>query len=72
MNTVTIPKKITGGMELVVIPREEYETLKTIGTLREFTPTPAQKRALARARKNRVRGNTLTLDELRQKLGFRG
>lgn len=25
MNTITIPKKITGGEELVIIPRKKYD-----------------------------------------------
>lgn len=25
MNTITIPKRITGGEELIVIPREKYD-----------------------------------------------
>lgn len=71
MTTVTIPRKLTKGAELVVIPREEYETLRILGRVREFTPTPVQRRALARARANRARSNVLTVDELKQKLGIR-
>ena len=33
MTTVTISKKITGGAELVIIPREEYERFKQIETV---------------------------------------
>ena len=29
MTTITIPKKITKGEELIVIPRKEYEKMKT-------------------------------------------
>lgn len=38
---------------------------------REVALTPVQKKALMRARKNLKEGNTLTLDELKRRLGFR-
>ena len=67
---ITIPKKITKGKELVVIPREEYEKLLELEKIYEFQPTAAQKRALIKARKNRKKGNFLTFNELKNKLGF--
>ena len=70
MSTLTIPKKITRGAELVVLPRKEYEKLLTARIIPEYSPTAQEKRALARARKNRAAGNFFTLDELRKKLGF--
>lgn len=70
MATITIPKKITKGEELVVIPRKEYEELLELKKIPEFQPTSAQKKALTRARKNRQKGNFLTFNELKQKLGF--
>lgn len=70
MTTITIPRKITKGEELIIIPRKDYEKLLESRTIPEFEPTPAQKKALARARKNRKRGNFLTFDELAKKLGF--
>ncbi len=70
MGTLTIPKKLTQGTDLVVLPREEYERLLTARIIPEYTPTTQEKRALARARRNRAAGKFLTLDELRQKLGF--
>lgn len=72
MTTLTIPKKITRGTELVVMSRKEYEKLLTARLVPEFQPTAAEKRDLARARKNRARGNFLTIDELKRKLGFTG
>lgn len=36
----------------------------------EFNPTPAQKRALVKARKNRGKGQVLTLNELKTSLGI--
>ena len=71
MNTLTtIPKQITKGEELVVIPRKEYDELQELKQIREFTPTRSQKRALELGRKNRARGNFLTIDELGRKLGI--
>lgn len=70
MPTLTIPKKITRGTELVVLPRKEYEKLLTARIIPEYQATAHEKKALARARKNRAAGKFLTLDELRQRLGF--
>lgn len=73
METIaTISRNITKGEELVVIPRREYDELQELKQIREFTPTLAQKRALEQGRKNRTRGNFLTIDELGRKLGITG
>ncbi len=69
MVTVTISKKLTKGEDLVVLSRKEYEKLLKTKTV-EFQPTSAEKKALTEARSNRKRGDFLTLNELRQKLGF--
>jgi len=68
--TVTIPKKIRKGEELVIITRREYEKLLDSKKVSEFTPTVSQKKALAQARKNQKSGNFLTFNELKEKLGF--
>ncbi|MFH1170484.1 MAG: hypothetical protein V1704_02905 [Candidatus Vogelbacteria bacterium] len=71
MNMVaTISKQVTKGEELVVIPRREYNELQEFKRIREFTPTLAEKRVLKKARLDYKKGNYLTIDELRQKLGF--
>ena len=70
MNTITIPKKLANKDDLVILPRKEYEALIELKKIREFIPTATQKKALARARINRKAGNCLTIDELREKLGF--
>ena len=70
MTTITIPKKIAKGADLVIIPRKEYERLLISKKIVEFTPTVAEKRAIARGRKNFKKGNFLTIDELKNKLGF--
>ncbi|MEK7086768.1 MAG: hypothetical protein AAB935_00735 [Patescibacteria group bacterium] len=70
MATITIPKKLTKGAELIVIPRQEYEKLLAMRSIPEFRPTAAEKKDLARARRNKAQGNFLTIDELKRKLGF--
>ena len=76
MAIITIPRKVTKGKELVVLHREEYEEYarwkKAVETHRTFKPKKAELRDLARAREEYRRGKTMTLHELKQKLGFRG
>lgn len=67
MPIVTIPQPKD---DLVVLPRREYEALLELKKIREFTPSAKHKRALARAEKNYRAGKTLSIDELKQKLGF--
>ena len=70
MSTIAIPKTITKGEELVIIPRREYEGLLELKKVYEFQPSVTQKRVLLQARKNRKKGNFLTLNELKARLGF--
>ncbi|OIP74736.1 MAG: hypothetical protein AUK06_03060 [Parcubacteria group bacterium CG2_30_36_18] len=70
MNTITIPKKLAGKDDLVVIPRKEYEALLVFKKFKEFTPTLAQKKALLKAESNFRKGRTLSYYELVKKLGF--
>lgn len=70
MTTITIPKKLANRDDLVVIPRREYEKLLAFKKIKEFAPTAAEKKALARARKNFVKGNITTLKELKNELGL--
>ncbi len=73
MSTITIPKKLAGRDDLIAVPREEYEELLkwrgVIKTFKTFTPTPAQKTALKRARQNYKSGKHMTLNELKRRLG---
>lgn len=57
-------------MNIITIPKKEYKKLLSGKRVFEFTPTMADKKKLERARKNRMTGKFLTLDELKQKLGF--
>lgn len=74
MATITIPKNLIKNDDLIIIPRKEYEEFyqwkEAARTFKTFTPTAAQKKDLARARKNRAQGNFLTINELKHKLGF--
>ncbi|OGN01181.1 MAG: hypothetical protein A2651_03875 [Candidatus Yanofskybacteria bacterium RIFCSPHIGHO2_01_FULL_42_12] len=68
--TITIPQKLAKSGDLVVLPRREYEELLALRKAKEFSPTLAQKKALARAENNLKRGRTLSYNELVRKLGF--
>lgn len=74
MPILTIPKQLTKGDELVVIPRREYEVFsewrETIGRFKEFMPTPALKRDLKRARAEYRRGKFLTLHEFQRRMAL--
>ncbi|MEK7099077.1 MAG: hypothetical protein AAB916_01005 [Patescibacteria group bacterium] len=71
MNVITIPKKLAQKGDLVVLPRAEYEALvrhqpRVIPTARL---TAADKRAIARSRKELARGEYVTIDQLVHELG---
>ena len=70
MNTIVIPQKLSKKDDLIVVPRKEYEDLLELKKIKEFIPTPAQKRALLRAENNLKQGKTLSYNELVKKLGF--
>ena len=69
MNVVTIPKKITGARDdLVVLPRREYESLRA-RVIPEARMTTSEKRALVRARRAFKEGKLLSLDEFKREMG---
>ena len=70
MTTLTISKELTEGTDLVVISKRDYEKLLSVRAIPEYQPTAREKRALVQARKNRRAGRFLTINELKQKLGF--
>ena len=70
MNILTIPRQTIAKDDLVIVPRKEYETLLNLKTYKTFTATPKIKRALRRAERNFKLGKTLTLNELKRKLGI--
>jgi hypothetical protein len=71
MARITIPKKLVQRGDLVLVPKQEYEEFLAFKRIREFTPTLAQKRALARARRDFAKGRYVTLEELRRELDRR-
>ena len=70
MATLTISKELTEGTDLVIIPKRDYEKLLSARVIPEYQPTAREKKALAQVRKNRRAGKFLTINELKQKLGF--
>jgi len=70
MNTITIPKNLSGKDDLVIIPRKEYEALLKLKKVKEFNPTLTQKKALLRAENSFKKGKTISYDKLAKKLGF--
>lgn len=73
MATITLSAKLTKENEdFVAIPRKEYEEFLRLRLERipEIELTSTQKKQIAQARKNIAKGNFLTLDELKQKLGL--
>ena len=72
MATLTIPAEFAERKDLVAVPREAFEEFvawqKQMKSRKTFVPTAADKKALEKARKNRARGNYLTLHELRHTL----
>ena len=65
MTTITIPKKITKGEELIIIPRKEYEEYLE---LRKVIPlvkmTASEKRKWERAKKDYEQEKYVTLEKL--------
>ena len=73
MTTITLSRKLTKENEdLVAIPRKEYEEFLRLRLERfpEVRLTPTQKKHIEEARREMAKGNFLTLDELKQKLGL--
>ncbi len=70
MTTMTIPKAFLASDDLIVMPRKEYEALKS-RVVPEYAPSPAERRAIARARKNFREGKTISLAQLERDLARR-
>ena len=72
MTTITVPKEAEKSKNLIAVPREVFEEFlswqKKIKSVKTFTPTPAEKKALARARKNFAQGKYMTLEALKHEL----
>jgi len=67
MSTVTIPKKITKGEELIILPRREYE--KLLKFPEEKKADPELEKALEDVRQGRVIGPFVNSKDLIDSLG---
>ena len=70
MQNITIPRKLAKNDDLVIVPKGEYEALLKLKKIKEFLPSRAQKRSLAKAKNNLKRGKTISYNELVRKLEF--
>lgn len=72
MPTITIPKELNTHNDLVAVPRRAYEEFlmwqKKMKSIKTFTPTLREKKALALARKEFAEGKFITLAELKHEL----
>lgn len=67
MNAITIPKSLAGNDDLVLLPRNEYESL-VAHTTGGVKLTKAEKRDLEQARKSRATGELLSYDDFIREL----
>lgn len=69
MNTIVVPTELVSNRKLFAVPQRAYEDFlaweRASKAVQTFTPTVAERRALARARRNRAVGKFFTLTELR-------
>jgi len=70
MNVITIPRRIAGSDDLVVVSRKEYESLKA-RAVPEFVPTKAEIRALRAAEKRFAKGKFYSLADVKRDLESR-
>lgn len=76
MTTITIPKELDiKNKELIAIPRNIYKDFltwqKITNSAKTFIPTAKDKKILKEAREEYKKGDYLTIDELKRKLGFK-
>lgn len=74
MLTINIPREVVENKDLVAVPRRLYDEFvewqKKVKSVRTFKMTTAERKTLARARKNFSRGKYMTLEQLEHELGF--
>ncbi|MBI3589063.1 MAG: hypothetical protein HY093_01460 [Candidatus Liptonbacteria bacterium] len=72
MTTITIPKEIDKNKELVAIPRKAYEEFlvwqEKIGSIKTYTPTKAEIKAIEKSREEFRKGNYITWEALKNEL----
>lgn len=68
---LTITKKMVGSGGLVIIPRDRYEEyLQLKQAVRYIKPTLSEKKRIEASRREVQKGQTLTIKELRNALGY--
>jgi len=70
MTTLTIPKKLAAKGDLVLLPRAEYEALKS-RAMPEYVPTKTDLKALMRGRRTRAARKMISAAELKRELARR-
>ena len=74
MTTITIPDSGNRKQELVAIPHKMYERFlewQETSSFKTFIPTMRDKKILSKARADYAKGNTITLNKLKRKLGHK-
>ena len=74
MTTITIPEGVNKKQKLVAIPHEIYEKFliwQRTKTFKTFRPTIEDKKVLLKSRLDYAKGNFMTLNELKRKLGYK-
>lgn len=72
MNVITIPRKISGAKDdLVLLPRKEYELLVARPNIREVSPTKMELKALRVAEKRFAAGKFYSLADVKRDLARR-
>lgn len=75
MSTITISKELNNISDLIAVPRDNYKEFlmwqKKIKSVRVYKPIASEKKSLERARKNILKGQSLTLSELKNGLGIK-
>lgn len=73
MTTITIPKRTSKGTDVITVPRVAYEEFlaweRAVKSKKVFQPTAAERRAIARGRREMKKGNYITFEALRHELG---
>ena len=74
MTTITIPDGGSKKQKFVAIPHDMYEKFlawQKTSSFKIFKPTIEDREVLSKARINYVKGGTITLNELKRKLGHK-
>lgn len=74
MVVVVIPKELNKEKNLIAVPHKAYEEFlawqKKVRAAKIYNPTAAEKRMIARARRNFTKGNYVTWEKVKHELGL--